>query len=124
MKHFDEAREMWETLVPMSGQARTRQGELLRAVDKLCDQWFREGNAYWDDAYVHFVDYLREHLTAEESFTDTQKRQINEDLAVAGDPEGSEQSEELFDRLTDRVVEWAHAHPDPIPHEHIEDLER
>lgn len=30
--------------------------------------------------------------------------------------------EEVFDRLRDRVVEWARAHPDAIPHEHDPEL--
>jgi hypothetical protein len=124
VKHFDEAKEMWATLVPKSGQAKTRQGELLRAVERLRDEWSSYGNAHWDEAFEHFVDYVRQHLTAEDSFTDQQKRQINDDLDVVADPESGETSEELFDRLADRVVEWADAHPEPIPHEHIPDLTR
>src|SRR5689334_14663175 len=111
-------------LVPKSGQAKTQQGEMLRAVEKLRDSWYREGNAYWDDAYEHFVDYLREHLTSEDSFTDKQKRQINEDLDIVADHEHGDHSDDLFDRLADRVVEWTHAHPEPIPHEELPDLER
>jgi hypothetical protein len=93
-------------------------------VERLRDEWSSDGNAHWDEAFEHFVDCVRQHLTAEDSFTDEQKRQINNDLDVVADPESSETSEELFDRLADRVVEWANAHPEPTPHEHIPDLTR
>lgn len=124
MKHLDEAKQLWETIVPVSGQAKTRQGELLRAVVKLEDEWSIDGNAHWDDAFVHFVEYLREYLTTEHSFTDDQKRQINEDLDVVGDAAPGGTKQERFDRLTDRVVEWIHAHPEPVPHERLPDLNR
>lgn len=124
MKHFDEAKEMWETLVPRSGQAKTRQGELLRAVERLRDEWAIDGNAHWDEAFEHFVDYLRRHLATEDAFTDEQRRQIRADLDVVADPESGETSEELFDRLADRVVEWARAHADPIAHEPLPNLGR
>jgi len=97
MKHLDEAKTLWAEIVPKSGQAKTQQGEMLRASEKLRDSWFREGNGYWDKDYEHFVAYLREHLTV---------------------------AEEHFDRLTDLVVEWIHAHPEPVTHEEIPDLER
>jgi len=86
VKHLDEAKKLWDTIVPVSGQAKSQQGELLRAVVKLEDEWFVDGNAHWDKDFVHFVNYLRQHLTAEDSFTDDQKRQINEDLDVVRQP--------------------------------------
>ena len=76
-------------------------------------KWAIDGNAHWDAAFEHFVHYLRQHLGSEDSFTDEHKRRIHEDLNVVADPESGETSEELFDRLADAVVEWAHAHPDP-----------
>ena len=124
MKHLDEAKTLWAEIVPKSGQAKTQQGEMLRASEKLRDSWFREGNGYWDKDYEHFVAYLREHLTAEESFSADQKRQVNEDLDTIADHESGEMAEEHFDRLTDLVVEWIHAHPEPVTHEEIPDLER
>lgn len=124
MKHLDEAKQLWETIVPASGQAKTQQGELLRSVVKLEDEWSVDGNAHWDKDFMHFVEYLREHLTLEDSFTDDQKREINQDLDAVGDPEHGGDKQERFDRLTDRVVEWIHAHPEPVPHEHLPDLNR
>jgi hypothetical protein len=85
----------------------------------------RNGNINWDDGHRHFVDYLRTTLTSDDCFTDQEKREINADLDDVG--EGKDRlpdDEEPYDRLLDRVVEWTRAHREPIPHQHIPDLDR
>ena len=70
-----------------SGQADTVQGELIRAVERLRDEAYRNGNVDWGDGHVILVE----------------------------DP--PEESDGPYDRLTDRVVEWSRAHPEPVPRE-------
>lgn len=50
--------------------------------------------------------------------------QIDRDVARLLHFDVPETDDEPHDRLTDRVVEWARAHPDPVPHEHNHDLHR
>ena len=38
MKYAEEAKQLWQTYVPKSGQADTVQGELIRAIEKLQDE--------------------------------------------------------------------------------------
>ncbi len=125
MRYRDEIKALWDTYVPQSGQAETQQGELVRSVQKLRHETMHNGNINWDDGHRHFVEYLRTSLTSDDCFTDDEKREINADLDNVG--EGGDRlpdDEEPYDRLLDRVVEWTHAHPKPVPHERIHNLTR
>jgi len=62
MRHFEEARELWRTYVPARGQAVTVQGELIRAVEKLCDEAQHNGNVNWSDDQAILVNYVRDTL--------------------------------------------------------------
>jgi hypothetical protein len=124
MKHLDEFQKLWAELVPEDGQAETQQGEMIRAVEKLRTESLRNGYMNWDDDFRHFVDYLREHLTAEGAFTEEQKREINRDINAVADSDSPPLDDEPFDRVQDWVIEWTHANPDPIPHNKLPNLER
>jgi hypothetical protein len=124
MHHFDEARQLWRTAVPRSGQADTVQGELLRAVEKLRDEAQRNGNQNWDPGFESLLDYLRTHLLDGQTFSDDERTEIAADLALIANYDYPHTSDDVYDRLTDRVVEWTHGHPDPIRHEHNPNLLR
>ena len=53
MLYFEEAKSIWQTYVPKSGQAETVQGELLRAVEKLRDEAIRNGKPERDSTGTH-----------------------------------------------------------------------
>jgi hypothetical protein len=55
VKYPQEARSLWRTSVPRSGQAATVQGELLQAVEKLRDEAQRNGNINWDGGYETLI---------------------------------------------------------------------
>ena len=124
MRYFDEARQLWRTAVPRSGQAATMQGELLRAVEKLRDEAQRNGNQNWDPGFELLLDYLRAHLLEGQTFSDDERTEIDADLALIANYDYPHTDDDVYDRLTDRVVEWTHAHPDPIRHEHNPNLLR
>lgn len=124
MRHFDEARQLWRTAVPRSGQADTVQGELLRAVEKLRDEAQLNGNQNWDPGFELLLDCLRTHLLDGQTFSDDERTKIAADLALIANYDYPHTDDVVYDRLTDRVVEWTHAHPDPIRHEHNPNLLR
>lgn len=123
MKHAEEAGRIWRTYVPKRGQADTVQGELIRAVEKLRDEAGRNGNVNWDDGFERLVLFLRRTLNEPLVFDASASREIADDLAVISNPEVPA-DDGPFDRLTDRLVEWCRAHPDPIAHSHDPDLHR
>ena len=62
VKYPDEARSLWQTSVPRSGQAATVQGELLRAVEKLRDEAQCNGNLNWNEDHQALIAYLQDTL--------------------------------------------------------------
>jgi hypothetical protein len=62
------------------------------------------------------IAYLRENLIGSALFGQTAAQEIEADLDRLGKFEDPETSEAPYDRLNDRVIEWCHAHPEPVPH--------
>lgn len=116
MKYFNEASALWKTYVPPKGQAETVQGELIRAVEKLRDEAQRNGNMNWDDGHEILAAFVRDTLVGSGVFESSACREIEGDVARLRDYQRPDLSDEPFDRLTDRIVEWSRAHPEPMPH--------
>ena len=116
MQYPEEARTLWQTYVPPRGQAETVQGELIRAIEKLRDEAQRNGNANWDESHVILAEFVRDTLVGSELFDEATNAEIDRDVGRLLDAEAPEASDEPYDRLADRVVEWARAHADPVPH--------
>jgi hypothetical protein len=117
MKYHEEAGVLWRTYVPRSGQADTVQGELIRAVEKLRDEAQRNGNVNWGVNHVILAEFLRNTLTSSGVFAEATVHEIEQDVGRLLRYEEPETSDVPYDRLTDRVVEWSRAHPEPVPHE-------
>jgi hypothetical protein len=117
VKYHQKAGVLWRTYVPRRGQADTVQGELLRAVEKLRDEAQRNGNVNWGEGHVMLAEYLRETLTSSGVFAEATVHEIGHDVDRLLQYEVPETSDEPYDRLADRVVEWSRAHPEPAPRE-------
>ena len=123
VKYEAEARELWATCVPASGQADTVQGELLRAVEKLRDESVRNGNVNWDEGHAELARFIHTILLSSGIFGPGEVVEIEQDLNRALDVDHPA-DDDLYDRLADRVVEWSHAHPTPVPHQRNPQLRR
>jgi len=115
MLYREEAAELFMKYVPRSGRAETEQGELIRAVEKLADEGRRHGNAHWSDDFERLAEFVRDRLTRSSLFDRSVKDEINADIDRILAYEEPVLDEALYGRLLDRVVEWARAHPKPIP---------
>jgi len=124
MKYFSEAKQLWQTYVPKAGQADTVQGELIRAVEKLRDEAQKNGNCNWDRGHEILCSFIRDTLCNSGVFDSAAISEIKSDTARLEDYEHPYCDDDLYDRLTDRIVEWYHKNPDPIAHEHNPDLRR
>jgi hypothetical protein len=124
MTYFEEAQAIWERYVPERGQADTVQGELLRAVEKLRGEAQRNGNMNWDEGHEKLAAYLGSTLVESALFDEVVTAQIRTDLERLLDHEHPETDDAPYDRLEERVVDWARAHPDPVPHPHDPTLRR
>ena len=118
MEYFEEARSLWLRNVPARGQADTVQGELIRAVEKLRDEAKRNGNVNWGGDHVILARYIKDQLTGSGIFTGAAAGEIEQDVDRLLDFEHPESSDETYDRLSDKIVEWSRAHSGPVPRVH------
>jgi hypothetical protein len=114
MKYFEEAKHLWKTYVPKQGQSETVQGELIRAIEKLRDEAQRNGNCNWDKCFEMFCDYLETTLCGSGVFNLSQQKETQSNIKRLRDYENPYTEEEIYDDLTDRVVEWYFQNQEPI----------
>jgi hypothetical protein len=118
VRYLDEAKAIWQTQVPERGQAATVQGELLRAVEKLRDEARRNGNVNWGDGHERLRSYIQRHLSEPGILPSDEQTTLRSDLDRLADYERPETDDSVYDRISDGVVLWARAHPEPVPHQH------
>jgi hypothetical protein len=123
MKYFNEAHEIWQKFVPKRGQAETSQGEMLRAVEKLRDEARRNGNINWDKGFEILLHYLAEKLGDSQVFDTAVIEQSQSILRRLGNFEDPYLGNDLYDELSDRVVEYFR-HYGSLPHKHNPSLGR
>ena len=113
-----EFQRLWKELVPATGQATTIQGELIRAIGRLSDEAYRNGNYNFDKGHRIQCKYLRENLEDPTVFSEVEIQEIDrwiDRVLDAKHPELSGASSPYY-RLAEKVVMWCKAKPDLIPH--------
>lgn len=124
------ARWIWKNLVPKSGQASFVQAEILRAIEKLRWEAQSNGNINWDDRFTLLTHFIEKHLGSQPCFNDTTKEVISNDInrlrKFKSVPEiedvsdlaanGPYTDDDLYNRLTDRLIDYCRSHPKLIPH--------
>jgi len=107
------------------------QGEIIRAVGRLEDEYNRNGNVNWEPGGYHcdFVEFLKRHLADPTTFEQSIVKQIKdaaehvrltaEDLeteVVDGETIQSQKhsADEALEILMRRAAEWCEKHPAPI----------
>ncbi|MDR3460239.1 MAG: hypothetical protein P4N60_22655 [Verrucomicrobiae bacterium] len=127
----EKFKQLWKTLVPLGGDAETLQGEIIRAVGRLEDEYNRNGNVNWEPGDYHsdFVDFLKFYLADEKTFDAATIKKIRdeaEQVRLAAEDLKTEifHGEEIksqkhsadtaFTFLIERAVEWCDKNPTPI----------
>ncbi len=109
-KEYDE---LFDLLVPQSGEAESVQGELVRAIRKLESDYYRNGSANFFPSYQRLATFLRQRLRLKSIFDEETMRQIEEDIEIMRQHgrglTGAD--ENCYDRITDCVVEYCRARP-------------
>lgn len=114
MKYFEEAKFIWKNYVPKSGQADTVQGELLRAIEKLRYEAQDNGNINWDDRFEMFCDYIWSTLSSWGQFNVEILTEIQNDLDRIRNYANPYVKDDLYDRVTDYIMEWYLENKEPI----------
>jgi hypothetical protein len=116
MRYFEEAENLWKTYVPKTGQADTVQGELIRAVEKLRDEAQHNGNINWDEGHEVLAQFILATLSDSGLFESNTLKQIEADIVQIRNYETPNTEDDIYDRLTDHIVEWSRQQKEPIPH--------
>ena len=121
-----EFSRLWDQLVPLSGQAPTVQGELVRSIGRLTDEAFRNGNVNFDRGHRIMCQFLREKLSDPSVFTTAEIQGINQsiDRILVDERPDVMGPVTAFDRIKEQVVRWCAARPTPISREMNKDLHR
>jgi hypothetical protein len=104
-------RRLGKELVPLSGEAETLQGELVRCIDNLKDEAARNGWMNWDIGDEESIEVLRRYLQDAAVFSESVRKQIDSALdkvRYAGE-RGADEGVFGYDEieyLSQRVVEW------------------
>jgi hypothetical protein len=124
----DVARWLWKTLVPKSGPASFLQAEVLRAIERLRWEAQVNGNINWDDGFDTLADFIETTLTSQPCFSTHVKESIRQDVdrlrnflspnELVDDsqiPDLPYIDDDLYDRLTDRLITFCRSNPTLIP---------
>lgn len=121
--YFETTKIIWQKLVPKSGQAETVQGELLRAIEKLRDEAQRNGNInFHKNCHGILIDYLRKHLVDNNIFEKEISIEINNDLERLSKNNSPYTEDDIYDRITNRIVDWYLKNPTQILHNQNDQL--
>lgn len=123
-EYLEKAKFLWQNYVPQSGQAETIQGELIRAIEKLRDEAQRNGNINWDSGYLILAKFIESKLIQSEEFNNVQSEQIKSDINRLIDYHSPVTDDEIYDRLTNRIVDWYINNEKPIKHIYNPNLHR
>ncbi|WP_348262443.1 hypothetical protein P8935_21925 [Telmatobacter sp. DSM 110680] len=113
-----EFKRLWKELVPLQGQAATVQGEVIRAVGRLSDEAYRNGNCNFRKGHRMLCQFLRANLEDPDVFSATEISEIDnwiDRILDAKNPDLSGSTSPYY-RLTERAVKWCQSKPDLIPH--------
>lgn len=105
---------MWDNYVPKEGQAKTLQGELIRALEKLEHEIAGNGKLNWNEQHVRLAISLKFSLVNSGIFPKEVQNEINEDVGRLTDEATICTDEEVYNRLTRCIVEWYWRNKNPI----------
>ena len=112
-----EFRRLWNELVPQAGQASTVQGELIRAIGKLTDEAYRNGNMNFRAGQRMLCEFLRVNLKDPAVFSPREIEEIDGWIDRMLDSRNLDLSggTSCYYRLTERTVQWCQAKGELIP---------
>lgn len=115
--YFETSKFLWQTFVPKSGQAETKQGEFIRIIEKLDREIRGNAKANWDEQFVFLANSLRDGLIESTIFPKEIEKEIRNDIdSLTRSPDEVIVDDEIYTRVTRRIVEWYWRHKEPIKH--------
>ena len=112
-------RRLGKELVPLSGEAETLQGELVRCAVNLRDEAMRNGWMNWDVRHSEQIEVLRRYLPDKDVFSELMRKEIYSALDTVrhAGKKGADEGEFGYDELMfleQCVVNWCGHHKNLI----------
>ena len=122
-QYDDEFRQLWDQLVPPSGDAETVQGQLILCAGRLSGEWRRNGNMNVGenpDFFQSLCDTVKQYICSDDSPID---RELQGRVLLAletvmenGRDPSIHVDEEKYDAISDACVLWCRANSHPQPY--------
>jgi len=114
-----EFKRLWGELVPPFGQAKTVQGELIRAIGKLSEEAYRNGNVNFDQDHGILCQFLRDNLKDPSVFSAEEIEKIDHwiDRILDSKRPDNNGPGTCFSHLAEQVVRWCEAKKKLVPRE-------
>jgi ankyrin repeat protein len=104
--------ELWDFLIPSSGNAKTVQGEVIRIAGKVRDEIYRNGGGNWDIDFKKMLDAFLVYLNSDNtlSIDEIEKAKLLvKDIRKSGDAETDE-----LNFLCELATKWVLINPTPV----------
>lgn len=96
-------RHIRTNLIPVRGEAETIEGEMLRGLDILQDEAYRNGNANYSKNHKAFADFILENLTTFTKTNNDDIKRINDAVKKLMKAEYPCLEDDVYDYLTDQI---------------------
>ena len=100
--------ELWDLLVPDSGQCRTLQGEVIRIAGRVGHEMYDNGGINWDRSFGKLLD---QYLSVVRSGLPMPPGSLARAEAAVAYLKGCSMSHQAVDDITELVVEWVRLNP-------------
>ena len=100
--------ELWDLLVPDSGQCRTLQGEVIRIAGRVGHEVYDNGGINWDRSFGALLD---QYLSVVRSGLPMLPASVARAEAAVASLKGRSMSHQAVDDITELAVEWVRLNP-------------
>ena len=108
----EQFNNLWDSLVPPQGPAKTVQGEVIRVAGRIRSEFYRNGGANWDREYRAMLNALIRHLGSHNALSDDDLARAKE-IAHAINGKG-DFDEDILDELALLVLTWVKHNLEPV----------
>lgn len=105
LRHYGE---LWDLLVPDSGQCRTLQGEVIRIAGRVGHEVYDNGGINWDRSFGKLLD---QYLGVVRSGLPMLPASVARAEAAVASLKGRSMSHQAVDDITELAVEWVRLNP-------------
>ncbi len=113
---FPDVVEQLQKLIPSSGKAQTIEAEMLRGLENLQDEAYRNGNINYGQPHKDFAQFILLTLTTSSFFDDTEIKKISSNAKKLMNSKKPYLDDDVYDYLTDQIcVFYNHNSKKEIP---------